>query len=68
VKKQHLVDGCTVACHYGHAPGNAGALGFGGRRGRVGGVGGFGGIGRRRMSAQDMVLLAMMHGQGHYYE
>lgn len=66
VKKPNLVDGCTVVCHYGYAPGNAGALHGGGRRGRFGGGGGFGGFGRGmgRMSAQDAMLLAMLRGRG----
>ena len=62
VKKPNLVDGCTVACHYGFAPGNAGAL-HGGRRGRFGGGGGFGGFGRR-MGLPDRMLLAMLQGRG----
>ena len=43
VKSNHLVDGCTVQCHYTFAQGDIGAIH--GRRGRRGG--GFGGAFRR---------------------
>ena len=61
VKKNHLVNGTTVVCHYVTAYGDTSGLSRG-RRGGFGGFGGFRGGFGGRLSSRDRAMLMMLGG------